>query len=141
MTGGSLLKVVSINDFIFGNFIFEVAMKVEGANQFGEGISASSTLLESNSDKEAVPDLPTISSVESFAASSSKSQDSFEASNKFETNSGTELPLRNIHQHPDWLKELKSNFHQEIIVPCSARTRQAVDADEYVEVGRCSSDF
>ena len=45
----------------------------------------------------------------------------------------------NIHQNPDWLKQLKINFHTEIISPCSARTRQAVDGDEYVEVWLTSS--
>ena len=39
-----------------------------------------------------------------------------------------------VHQNPDWLKQLKANFKAEIILPCSARCREAAENDEYIEV-------
>ena len=39
------------------------------------------------------------------------------------------------HQFPDWLSDLKKNFKAEIVEPCSARTREAVENDDYIEVG------
>ena len=40
-----------------------------------------------------------------------------------------------VHQNPNWLAELKRNFHAEVIEPCSARARDAVENDEDIEVG------
>ena len=101
------------------------------AEQFKEGISASSTLLEGNA--EVASDVPSILTVESCSEVFSESLESSQASAEADPSSS------NIHQNPDWLKELKINFHTEIISPCSARTRQAVDGDEYVEVWLSSS--
>ena len=39
-----------------------------------------------------------------------------------------------VHKNPNWLKELKSNFYAEIIDPCSARTKSAVQSDKYIKV-------
>ena len=38
------------------------------------------------------------------------------------------------HENPDWLQDLKDNFSEEIILPCSARTRSAVEKNLYIEV-------
>ena len=38
----------------------------------------------------------------------------------------------NIHQNPNWLKDLKRNFKEEIIDKCSARTISAVNENEYI---------
>ena len=40
----------------------------------------------------------------------------------------------NVHCNPDWVQKLKNNFYIEIIEVCSARTRGAVEKNEYIEV-------
>ena len=39
-----------------------------------------------------------------------------------------------VHQQPKWLPALKENFAEQIIAPCSGRTRKAVEENEYIEV-------
>ena len=39
-----------------------------------------------------------------------------------------------VHQQPNWLPALKENFVEQIIAPCSGRTRKAVEENEYIEV-------
>ena len=39
-----------------------------------------------------------------------------------------------VHTEGDWLQDLKANFASKIISGCSARTREAVDKNEDVEV-------
>ena len=43
-------------------------------------------------------------------------------------------PATTVHQQPNWLPELKANFYEVIISPCSHRVRVAVEQDEYLEV-------
>ena len=38
------------------------------------------------------------------------------------------------HEKPDWLQDLKENFTEQIIHPCSAMTRSAVEKNLYIEV-------
>ena len=39
-----------------------------------------------------------------------------------------------VHTNPDWMMDLKKNFHLEIANSCSARTRAAVENNEDIEV-------
>lgn len=39
-----------------------------------------------------------------------------------------------VHQNPNWLYELKENFKDKIIASCSARTKEAVECNAYIEV-------
>ena len=39
-----------------------------------------------------------------------------------------------VHQHPDWLRQLKRNFNKEVVAVCSSRTREAVENNEYIQV-------
>ena len=39
-----------------------------------------------------------------------------------------------VHQNPSWCRDLKINFKREVIDPCSARAREAVENDELIEV-------
>ena len=45
-------------------------------------------------------------------------------------------PEANSHQNPNWLSNLKKNFYSEIIQPCSAKSKAAVEDDKYIEVFR-----
>ena len=38
------------------------------------------------------------------------------------------------HQNPNWLSDLKKNFYSEIIQPCSVKTKEAAENDEYIQV-------
>ena len=38
------------------------------------------------------------------------------------------------HKFPNWLSDLKKNFKEEIVDPCSAKVREAVENDVYIEV-------
>ena len=44
------------------------------------------------------------------------------------------LVATTVHEQPDWLQQLKDNFSQEIISPCSAITRSAVEKNMYIQV-------
>ena len=48
------------------------------------------------------------------------------------TVSNEEMQTSTVHTNPNWLKDLKKNFKQEIIFKCSLRTRNAVEEDEYI---------
>ena len=41
-----------------------------------------------------------------------------------------------VHSQPNWLQDLKGNFFTEIVSGCSARTLEAVDKNEDIEVER-----
>ena len=41
-----------------------------------------------------------------------------------------------IHQNPNWLKDLKTNFRAEIIEVCSAKVTNAVKFNEYIVVSK-----
>ena len=43
--------------------------------------------------------------------------------------------MKTVHQQPNWLQDLKKNFHAKVFDICSARTREAVVNNEYIEVG------
>ena len=45
-------------------------------------------------------------------------------------------PESTIHQNPNWLADLKTNFTTEIISVCSARTKSAVENNENIEDSR-----
>lgn len=44
--------------------------------------------------------------------------------------------VASIHQNPNWLKDLKTNFKAEIVDVCSSKSKQAAENDEYIEVTR-----
>ena len=48
---------------------------------------------------------------------------------------------KTVHQQPNWLQELKKSFRSKIIEICSAKTRHAVDNNEYIEVSLTSSTY
>ena len=43
--------------------------------------------------------------------------------------------MKTVHQQPNWLQDLKKSFHAKVFDICSARTREAVGNNEYIEVG------
>lgn len=54
--------------------------------------------------------------------------------NQQQAGSSSAVSGSTVHLNSGWLEQLKTNFSAEIIAGCSARTRSAVEDNEYIEV-------
>lgn len=138
MIAGSSMKVL-VNSLYFLSKIWVADEKESSAQSLESGPSSSLSrpLLNSPSDTALsqsvesnfapVSSSPVPSPVMTTAITPSRSVAVSPVSLEFESPT--------IHSNPNWLPDLKKNFMTEIIEPCSTKTKEAVRANAYIEVG------